>query len=159
MVLELHHINGNHFDNTFENLQILCPNCHSQCEGHRGKGKLKGKKKNTGITLKKTHKKVCIECGKEFQADRANRHFCSRQCYHNHYYASSKQNCISKEELLLQCELCKNITELSSHFNVSRPTIRKFLIKYGLYDNFVAKYDFHSKAVVQYNMSGEIVKE
>lgn len=28
--IELHHINGNHFDNSLENLQILCPNCHAQ---------------------------------------------------------------------------------------------------------------------------------
>ena len=27
--LELHHIDGNHFNNTLDNLQILCPNCHS----------------------------------------------------------------------------------------------------------------------------------
>jgi hypothetical protein len=27
--LELHHINGNRFDNNFSNLSILCPNCHS----------------------------------------------------------------------------------------------------------------------------------
>ena len=27
--LELHHINGNHYDNNLNNLQILCPNCHS----------------------------------------------------------------------------------------------------------------------------------
>lgn len=34
--LELHHINGNHFDNTYSNLQILCPNCHSIQEGNSG---------------------------------------------------------------------------------------------------------------------------
>lgn len=28
--LELDHINGDHFDNRLENLQILCPNCHAQ---------------------------------------------------------------------------------------------------------------------------------
>lgn len=28
--LHVHHINGNHFDNRLENLQILCPNCHTQ---------------------------------------------------------------------------------------------------------------------------------
>ena len=27
--LELHHINGNHYDNSLENLEILCSNCHS----------------------------------------------------------------------------------------------------------------------------------
>lgn len=26
--LELHHINGNHYDNRLENLQVLCSNCH-----------------------------------------------------------------------------------------------------------------------------------
>lgn len=34
--LELHHKNGNHYDNSFENLQILCPNCHSIQEGNAG---------------------------------------------------------------------------------------------------------------------------
>ena len=27
--LELHHKDGNHFNNSLENLQILCPNCHA----------------------------------------------------------------------------------------------------------------------------------
>lgn len=34
--LELHHKNNNHFDNRLENLQILCPNCHSIQEGNSG---------------------------------------------------------------------------------------------------------------------------
>jgi len=37
--LELHHINGNHFDNRIENLQILCPNCHSLITNHDMKNK------------------------------------------------------------------------------------------------------------------------
>jgi len=32
--LELHHIDGNRFNNTIDNLQILCPNCHSQTPNH-----------------------------------------------------------------------------------------------------------------------------
>ena len=32
--LELHHIDGNHWNNDFTNLQILCPNCHSMTPNH-----------------------------------------------------------------------------------------------------------------------------
>ena len=34
--LELHHKNGNHYDNSLDNLDILCPNCHSIQEGNSG---------------------------------------------------------------------------------------------------------------------------
>ena len=34
---ELHHINGDNTDNRLENLQILCPNCHSQTDTFRKK--------------------------------------------------------------------------------------------------------------------------
>jgi hypothetical protein len=37
ITLELHHVNGNPENNTRENLQILCPNCHSQTETYKGK--------------------------------------------------------------------------------------------------------------------------
>lgn len=32
--LELHHINGIRVDNRLENIQILCPNCHSQTNNY-----------------------------------------------------------------------------------------------------------------------------
>ena len=32
ITLQLHHINGNPCDDRLENLQILCPNCHSQTD-------------------------------------------------------------------------------------------------------------------------------
>ncbi len=37
IVLELHHKNGVHSDNRLNNLQILCPNCHSQTNNFRAK--------------------------------------------------------------------------------------------------------------------------
>lgn len=53
--LQLNHINGNRSDNRIENLQILCPNCHSQTANYAGK-------KNKGII--RARKNVCIDCGK-----------------------------------------------------------------------------------------------
>jgi hypothetical protein len=37
--LELDHINGQHSDNSLENLRLLCPNCHALTSTYRGKNK------------------------------------------------------------------------------------------------------------------------
>ena len=56
--LELHHINGNNTDNRLENLQILCPNCHSYTDNYGGKNqKMNIKKKN----IKPTRIKINIQ--------------------------------------------------------------------------------------------------
>lgn len=34
--LELHHIDGNHYNNELNNLQIICPNCHALQPGNSG---------------------------------------------------------------------------------------------------------------------------
>lgn len=39
--LELHHKDGNHYNNNLDNLMILCPNCHSIQPGNSG-AKTKG---------------------------------------------------------------------------------------------------------------------
>ncbi len=40
--LQMHHINGDHHDNRLENLQFLCPNCHSQTDTYAGRNTGKG---------------------------------------------------------------------------------------------------------------------
>lgn len=37
--LELHHIDGDHYNNELSNLTLLCPNCHALTDNYRGKNK------------------------------------------------------------------------------------------------------------------------
>ena len=39
--LQLHHKNGNNKDHRIENLEFLCPNCHSLTDTYAGKNKIK----------------------------------------------------------------------------------------------------------------------
>lgn len=46
LTLQLHHKNGKHDDNSLDNLQILCPNCHTQTENFGSKNTAETKEKN-----------------------------------------------------------------------------------------------------------------
>jgi hypothetical protein len=37
--LELHHVNGNSEDNSLANVELLCPNCHSQTDSWGGRNR------------------------------------------------------------------------------------------------------------------------
>lgn len=39
--IELHHVDGNKYNNNLDNLQILCPNCHSKTDNNSGKGTIR----------------------------------------------------------------------------------------------------------------------
>lgn len=42
--LEIDHIDGDYFNNNEENLQLLCPNCHSLTSTYKGANKGQGRK-------------------------------------------------------------------------------------------------------------------
>jgi 5-methylcytosine-specific restriction endonuclease McrA len=39
--IELDHIDGDHYNNDFNNLRIICPNCHAQTDTNSGKNRKK----------------------------------------------------------------------------------------------------------------------
>ncbi|MBQ3946461.1 MAG: ABC transporter permease subunit [Alphaproteobacteria bacterium] len=119
MRLQIHHINGIHTDNRLENLQILCPNCHTQTDTYaaNNKNKVKSngfrvlKRKNeilnneistfkekdiTKVEIKEKNKtiKKCSVCGKEFVND--NGKYCSLKCA----YIGHKKFDINSEQLI-----------------------------------------------------------
>ena len=79
ITLELHHIDGDHYNNSLENLQILCPNCHSQTPNFRSRSK--GKEEPQRITTKINEERECPICHKMFKGHKKNTIYCSRDCY------------------------------------------------------------------------------
>jgi hypothetical protein len=63
--LELHHKDGDHFNNELENLQILCPNCHAVFAPNAGAavGSYTKHNKTTKAEEKAIKKKQAIESG------------------------------------------------------------------------------------------------
>lgn len=63
---QLHHINGNNTDNRLENLQMLCPNCHSQTDNYCGQANKKEEEKHycecCGRELKTKNARYCLSC-------------------------------------------------------------------------------------------------
>lgn len=59
--LQVHHIDGDHLNNEISNLQLLCPNCHSQTDTYAGK---KNKKGTSTLVYKRERKHHCTKCGK-----------------------------------------------------------------------------------------------
>lgn len=63
ITIQLHHINGNRKDNRVENLQMLCPNCHSQTDNFCFKNSIKYKE---GLTKEKI---LCVGCQRELSRE------------------------------------------------------------------------------------------
>lgn len=82
--LELHHINGDPTDNRLENLQILCPNCHSKTHNFRVKNSIIGRRIQDPKTLYLTDEEIeqrriqklakkCNKTVEQYLEDKANK--------------------------------------------------------------------------------------
>lgn len=112
LTCQLHHINGNNKDNRLENLQMLCPNCHSQTENYCGKA---------------VHKKefFCEECGQEIARG-------SKLCIKCNAKKHRKTIRPSKEELLNLYITLKSFSGIGRKYQVSDKTVSKWFKSYNL---------------------------
>lgn len=147
--LQIHHINGDHNDNRLENIQILCPNCHTQTDTYARSNK--SIKKNSfkisqrlveiingeessfiknDIVIKKNIKepKYCQFCGKEIKGD--GEKYCSAKC------ASSaiRKFDVDKEQLVKDFKELKSYTQVGKKYGVSDTAIKKRTKMLGVFD-------------------------
>ena len=118
LVLQLHHINGNHNDNRLENLQILCPNCHSLTENFNGK------------KLRK-EQKYCPDCGNPIGNHSEYCKHCAPKHRPNPSIKIKEEDRPSKEELLKLIKTT-SFTEIGRMYGVTDNAIRKWCKKYEI---------------------------
>lgn len=114
--LQVHHIDGNHYNNSIDNLMLLCPNCHSQTDSFCGRGR------------KNKIEHFCEKCGKPIYRD-------SKLCTECRGKGDRKVKWPDKEQLVrLLKEKRGNFTLTGKVFGVSDNAIRKWCRKYGISD-------------------------
>lgn len=132
--LELHHKNGNHFDNDFDNLQILCPNCHSIQEGNSGANVGKyvsvleqvdtslldsdAEKRVGSSPTTNTKKNFCCDCGKEISLNALRCRTCASKL-------RKSINCPSRE-ILKKLIRTMPFTKIGEKYGVSDNAVRKW---------------------------------
>lgn len=114
--LQLHHIDGNPFNNNLKNLQLLCPNCHSQTDNFSNKKE-----------IKKERYKLCPKCGKKIHITST---YCSKCAAE--YKKTTKLQALTKEKLLEKFLELKAFTKVGKYYNVSDNAIKKKCLKLGL---------------------------
>lgn len=121
LICQLHHIDGDETNNELENLQMLCPNCHSQTENYCGSANKieKPKKycKNCGREIKYSKSGYCVQCSARNRADKE--------------LENRNKNFPSKEVLE---KLIKEqpFTTIGKNYGVTDTAIRKWCKKYNL---------------------------
>ena len=117
LVLQLDHINGNHYDNRLENLRIVCPNCHTQTDTF-------GSKRN-----KKQWK--CIDCGCNVSYKSTRCPSCSALHIAEEKRKNSNKKYPTKDELS-KLILSKSFVEIGRLYGVKDNTVRKWCKKFNL---------------------------
>lgn len=113
---QLHHIDGNHNNNKLENLQILCPNCHSQTDNYCGNA-------NIDKTIN-----YCPDCGKEINKMSK---YC-KVCAAKHRENTHVENYPNKEELITKYLESGSFQTVGKFYNVTGNAVRKWFKGYGL---------------------------
>ena len=115
--MQLHHIDGDPTNNTLENLQILCPNCHAQTDTYCCK-------KPDVVKEKEIY--ICPMCGGEKKTKKSQ--YCSK-CSSK---LSRKVEWPTKEEMENYLLNGLSLGDIGKLYNVSGNAVKKWKIYYNL---------------------------
>ncbi len=124
--LEIHHIDGNYTNNKEENLQVLCPNCHSLTNNYKGMNQDSVRDRTNYLGRKKIEN-FCIDCGKEIAIGSIR----CRECQAKNRTVALKDMPITREELK-QLIKTTSFVDIGKKFNISDNGIRKWCDKFNL---------------------------
>lgn len=119
--LEIHHVDGDHKNNKEDNLEVLCPNCHSLTENYKAANKNGRKERDKYIK-----NKYCMDCG-TLICNTSNR---CQKCEHERRKQLHKMP-ITREELKSKIYE-ESFCSIGRQFNVSANSIKKWCKKYSL---------------------------
>lgn len=159
--MELDHIDGDRTNHLFQNLRILCPNCHAQTDTYRFKKRKKSNKKDTEISIpeeveekiRESHKNTPQRPNKNIEKgphtdkknlkkclnhscsnNHSNKHYCSKRCYNAH--GLSEDRVLSKtRSRKVQRPPYKQLRE-----DIENSSYKAVGRKYGVSDNSVRKW-------------------
>ena len=150
--LQVHHINGDHNDNRIENLQLLCPNCHTQTDtyarnniaktngfkitdrvdeilnGSESSFKPKDVEELKERILPPKEKKYCQICGKEILGE--GEKYCSHKCAEK----ASRRFEATPNQLIEDFKELKSFTAVGRKYGVSDNAIKRRCKKLGVYE-------------------------
>lgn len=122
--LEIHHIDGDYTNNKEENLQVLCPNCHSLTPTYKALNTNGREDRQEYTNRKKNQQNYCIDCGALISIGSTRCRICEAK-------TRITEKPISREELKQRIRK-EPFTSLGQEFNVSDKTISKWCSGYGL---------------------------
>lgn len=137
--LELHHINGEHYDNRLENLLILCPNCHALTDSHNNIEQL-DKVINNYLTSDSNIQKAFLEAKllkeKELNEKQKNKSEIKKEI---NYITESKICPICGEKFNLRTKTQKYCSQECSHKanGSKRPNVFELINKFKEFKSFV----------------------